>query len=99
MTNTFFTWEYLLTFAGCVLATGVLTEWLKSLLPNIHEQVISYVIAFVIMIAAQLATGGMKSWDVAALDVLNAVVVSLSANGAYDAIINVTRGGKTGNNQ
>ena len=84
--DTFFTWEYLLTFAGCVLATGILTEFLKRLFYTLPAQGISYVIALIILVVAQLATGTMTSWDVAALDVINAVVVSLTANGGYDAI-------------
>lgn len=84
--DTFFTWDYLLTFAGCVLATGLLTEFLKRIFYTLPAQGISYVIAFVILIVAQFATGTMTSWDVAALDVLNAVVVSLTANGGYDAL-------------
>ena len=84
--DTFFTWEYLATFAGCVLATGILTEFLKRLLYNVSPQWISYVIALVILVAAQLATGTMTSWRVAVLDLINAVVVSLTANGGYDAV-------------
>ena len=84
--DTFFTWEYLLTFAGCVLATGLITQGLKQVLKNINEQIISYVVALVIMVVGQLATNKMTGWDVAALDAINAMVVSLSANGGYDAI-------------
>lgn len=84
--DTFFTWEYLLTFAGCVLATGLITQGLKGVLKGVPAQIISYVIALCIMVVGQLATGEMSGWDVAALDFINAMVVSLSANGGYDAI-------------
>ena len=84
--DTFFDWEYLLTFAGCVLATGILTEFLKRLFYKLPAQGISYVIALIILVVAQLATGKMTGWDVAALDIINAVVVSLTANGGYDAL-------------
>ena len=90
--DTFFTWEYLASFAGCVLATGILTEFLKKALHGVSAQVISYVIALVILVVSQLATGTLKSWDVAVLDVINAVVVSLAANGAYDAIDTLASG-------
>lgn len=89
MMNTFFTWEYLLSFAGCVLATGLITQGIKQVLPKIHSQVVSYVIALVIMIVGQIATKALTGWDMIALDVINAMVISLSANGGYDAISNL----------
>lgn len=89
MMDTFFTWDYLLTFAGCVLATGLLTQGLKKLTGKIPEQIVSYVVALAILVVGQLATNKMTGWDVAALDIVNAMVVSLSANGGYDAIINI----------
>ena len=84
--NTFFTWEYLLSFAGCVLATGLLTQGVKRVLGKVPTQIISYVIALAIMIVGQIATGAMTGWELVALDVINAMVISLSANGGYDAI-------------
>ena len=87
--DTFFTWEYLLTFAGCVLATGLVTQGIKTALPKVHAQLISYVIALAIMIVGQIATGEMTGWELIALDLINAMVVSLSANGGYDAIKNI----------
>ena len=89
--NTFFTWEYLLSFAGCVLATGLVTQGIKTVLPKIHAQIISYVIALVIMIVGQIATGAMTGWDQIALDLINAMVISLSANGGYDAVANTVQ--------
>lgn len=86
MMNTFFTWEYLLSFAGCVLATGLLTQGVKQVLPRVHAQIVSYVIALVIMIVGQIATRALTGWEMIALDAINAMVVSLSANGGYDAI-------------
>lgn len=84
--NTFFTWEYLLSFAGCVLATGLLTQGVKQIVPKAPPQIVSYVIALAIMVVGQVATGAMTGWPLVALDVINAMVISLSANGGYDAI-------------
>ena len=84
--DTFFSWEYLLTFAGCVLATGLLTEFTKPLFKKAPTQLVSYIFAALIMIIGQLATGALKTWDVAVLDLVNAAVVSLSANGGFDAL-------------
>ncbi len=86
--DTFFTWDYLLTFAGCVVATGLITQGLKGLLPKAPPQWISYVIALCILVVGQLATGTLKDWGMVPLDLINAMVVSLSANGGYDAVVN-----------
>lgn len=89
--DTFFTWEYLLTFAGCVLATGLLTQGIKAALPKVHAQLISYIIALAILVVGQIATGEMTGWEAVALDLINAMVVSLSANGGYDAVKNIAK--------
>ena len=87
--NDFFTWDYLLSFAGCVIATGLLTQGVKALLPKLHAQWISYVIALCILTVAQLATRTMTGWETIALNLVNAMVISLSANGGYDALTNL----------
>lgn len=84
--DNFFTWDYLLTFAGCVVATGLLTEFTKPIFKKVSTQLVSYVFALVIMTVAQLATKQLTSWDAVALNLVNAVVVALSANGGYDAL-------------
>ena len=92
--DTFFTWEYLLSFAGCVAGTGLLTEFTKPLLTKVPTQWVSYVFALVIMIVGQIATGQLTGWDIAALDIVNAAVISLASNGGYD-VINRIFGKKT----
>lgn len=82
----FLTWDYLLTFGGCMAATAVLTQFVKKapFLQKIDSQFISYVIAVIILVVAQVATGTI-SWSLVALDIFNGVVVSFAANGVYDA--------------
>ena len=92
--DTFFTWEYLLSFAGCALATGLLTQFTKNLLNKIPTQIVSYVFAAAIMLVGQIATGQLNGWSGVVLDLINAVVISLASNGGYDAI-NRTFGKKT----
>ena len=92
--DTFFTWDYLLSFAGCVIGTGLLTEFTKPLLKKVPTQWVSYVFALLILMVGQIATHQLNSWEAAALNVINAVVVSLSANGGYD-LINRIFGQKT----
>lgn len=83
----FFTWGTLATLAGCALATGLITQFLKDAI-KIPTQWLSYILAVVILSAATLFTGGADA-GVWAIIPLNAVIVSTSANGAYAAILRV----------
>lgn len=85
--NEFFTWEILLTYAGATLATSLVTQLLKGIgfIDRIPTRVFSYVVALVLLIAATAFTGALTV-QAAALCVINAVVVSLAANGAFDAV-------------
>ena len=83
----FFSWEMLATLAGAAAATGLLTQFLKGLFSKLPTQWLSYIIALVILLVATAATGGIGAdWTVWAIVPLNAVIVSLSANGAFSAV-------------
>lgn len=85
--NEFLTWETLGTFAGCAAVTGLLTQLLKEPLKKLPTQWLSYIIAVVLLFASTAATGGFaQPWTVWAMVLLNAVVVSLSSNGAFEAV-------------
>lgn len=89
----FFSWEMLATLAGAAAATGILTQFLKGLFSKLPTQWLSYIIALVILLAATAATGGIGAdWTVWAIVPLNAVIVSLSANGAFSAVKRVSGG-------
>jgi fatty acid desaturase len=91
--NEFFTWETLATFAGCSLATGVLTQFFKEVFGKLPTQWLSYIIAAVLLFLATAATGGFsQAWTVWAMIPLNAAIVSLSANGAYEAANRIKNG-------
>ena len=81
----FFDWTYLATFAGAVAATAVLTQFTKDLITQIPTRFLSYIYALVVLLAANFFTGTL---DVSSgvLCILNAVLVSLSANGGYDFV-------------
>jgi len=85
--NEFFTWATLGTYAGCVLVTSLVTQFIKELgaLKNIPTRIVSYVVALLVLLAAN-AIAGTLDLPTAGLCVVNAVVVSLAANGGYDAI-------------
>ena len=85
--NEFFTWTTLATYAGATLATSLITQLIKGLgfIDKIPTRITSYAIALVVLMAATFFTGGL-TLEAGALCVINAVVVSLAANGAYDAV-------------
>jgi|GEM_PF-248745 len=84
--NEFFTWEALGSCAGSVLATTLVTQLFKevSFLKKVPTRVVSYAVAFVLLLLSSLFTGGLNL-SAAALCLVNAAVVSLASNGAYDA--------------
>lgn len=93
--ETLFTWDVLGTYAGATAAVSVLTQLIKGvpLLVKIPTQIVSYVIALVVMMCATAFTVGLTA-DAAVLTVFNAAVVSLAANGVYTAAVKMTGGQK-----
>ena len=88
----FFSWAMLATYAGAVLATTLLVQLTKGVgfLDRIPTRIYSYFIALVLLIAAAYFTGNL-TWSQAALCLVNAAVVSLASNGAYDAVAHKKR--------
>ena len=90
--NDFFTWSLLATYSGAILATTLITQFVKGIpfIDKIPTRFVSWIIAVVVLILAQLFTQQL-TWSSAALTLINAVVVSLASNGTYDAINAVAR--------
>ena len=82
-----FTWQSLTTYAGSVLATTTITQFLKELgaLKRLPTRVLSYAVATAILL---LATGFTVGLTVSRLVLcpINAAMVSLASNGAFDAL-------------
>lgn len=87
MFEQFFDPEMLATFAGCVLATGIITQMFKKIgfLVKINTQLISYVVAFLVLLGATL-TLGTFTFSALFLMLLNAAIVSLASNGGFDLV-------------
>ena len=81
----FFDWAMLATYAGALAATALLTQWLKGVFQTIPTQIVSYGIALVVLLAATFFTGAL-TLESGVLCLINAAVVSLASNGAYEAI-------------
>jgi hypothetical protein len=94
--NDFFTWETLATFAGCVAGTALITQFVKDLpfLKGIATQWVSYIISIILLLGATFFTGAL-TWATGALIPFNAIIIALSANGAYSAITRAASVGKT----
>lgn len=88
MLKEFFTWNGLTTYSGLVLAVTIITQFLKGVgfIDKIPTRFVSYVFAIIVMNLALLFTTGW-TWSAFALSFLNAIVVSLAANGFHDALV------------
>ena len=82
----FFTWSMLATFAGATTATAIITQFVKGALARVPTQLVSYGIALAVLLLATAATGAASGWGDWAILPLNAVLVSLASNGAFDAV-------------
>lgn len=89
----FFTWGLLGTYSGAILAVTLITQFVKGIgfIDRIPTRFTSYFIAVVVLILAQMFTGAL-TLSSAALTLINGVLVSLAANGAYDACTAPVRG-------
>lgn len=81
-----FSWEQLATIAGATLATLLIVQLLKLPLDKVWKiptRIVAYVIALIVMLLATYFTQGL-TWSNTCLSALNAVIVALSAMGAYE---------------
>ena len=85
--NEFFTWGLLSSYSGAILAVTLITQFVKGIgfIDRIPTRFVSWIVAVVVLILAQLFTAQLTVSS-AVLTLLNAVVVSLAANGTYDLI-------------
>ena len=83
--DNFLTWDILLTYSGCIAGTVLMTEFGKKVLPKFPAQLLSFLIAVLILFVGHWATATLV-WTEAPLYLVNAVAVSLAANGGFDAL-------------
>ena len=79
-------WSSLGTIAGATAATLMIVQLIKAPLDRLWKlptRLIVYLIAFALMLMAQHFAGGL-TWESALLAAVNAVMVALSAYGAYE---------------
>lgn len=85
--NDFFSWAMLATYSGAVLATGLITQFIKNFngISKLPTQLLSYLVAFVVLILATWFTDTLTV-ESAVMCIFNAVVVAFASNGAYEAV-------------
>ncbi len=85
--NEFFTWPILGTYAGAVLATTLITQLLKEvpLFDKLPTRIFAYFVAALILLGATFYSGELDIAG-AVLALINAAVVALASNGAFDAV-------------
>ena len=90
----FFNWETLGSCAGAALAVGVLTQITKEMpgIKRLPTQLWSYLLALGTLMLAMVFGGEGFSGHGAVLALFNAAVISLAANGGYEAISRFTGG-------
>ena len=83
----FVSWELLGTYAGAMAMVGVITQLTKGVkfISKIPTQLWSYILALVVMYAANLFMGSL-TWSNAVLILFNSALVSLGANGGYEGL-------------
>ena len=86
----FVSWELLGTYAGAMAMVGVITQLTKEIkfVAKIPTQLWSYILALVVMYAANLFMGSL-TWSNAVLILFNSALVSLGANGGYEGLARV----------
>lgn len=89
----FFDWAMLGTYAGATMAVCVLTQLTKGikLIERIPTQIWSYILSLIVLLLAQVFGDGITAQN-AALAVFNAAIVSLAANGGYEAVSRIGSG-------
>lgn len=81
-------WNMLGSFAGAVFAVGLITQITKNipLIDKLPTQLWSYALSLAVLLLAEAFTDGL-TLSGAMIALFNAAMVSLSANGGYQALI------------
>lgn len=86
----FVNWATLCTYGGALAMVVVLTQFTKDLsfTKKIPTRFLSYGFALMVLLVAHAFTGGL-SINVIAQALFNAVIVSIAANGGFEAVNNI----------
>lgn len=79
-----FTWEMVVTLAGCSAATAFITQGVKHFFTNLNPRVVSSIIGMLLMVAATAFTTTSPSFAEFVMAVINGVIIGFASNGEYD---------------
>jgi len=84
----YFDWNTLGSFAGAAFAVGLITQITKNIpgIMKIPTQLWSYILSLAVLLLSQAFTAGL-TLSGAVISLFNAAMVSLSANGGYQALV------------
>lgn len=87
MNGDFVTWNSIMSYAGAVTLTTIITQFFKQIpgINKVNSQLLAFIIAVLLLETATVFSGGW-AFETAVLSLVNGVVVALAANGTYDAI-------------
>lgn len=85
MFESFLTWEIIGSYAGSIAVTTLITQWLKGFAPKLPTQILSFIIAIVLLNISEYFLAGITISSVL-LSIPNSIVISTASNGAYMAI-------------
>lgn len=82
----FFTWEYLTTYAGAVIAVTVIVQFTKELpgICKIPTRAWAYILSVALLLLSTVFTIRPITPSVILLVLINAVLVAMAAVGGYD---------------
>jgi hypothetical protein len=85
--NEFVTWATLATYGGALAMVLVLTQLTKGLgfIKSIPTQLWSYLLSLAVLYPAMYFTGQLSA-NIAVLTLFNGAMISLAANGGFEAI-------------
>ena len=85
--NDFLNWDILATYAGALAMVGILTQLTKnvSFIKKIPTQLWSYFLSLLVLFPATFFVYGLDVRS-SILIFFNAAIVSLAANGGFDAV-------------
>ncbi len=88
----FFDFGMLASYAGCLAATTICTQFLKKLWPaKWPTQYLAYIIAVALLIVVSLALETF-TWKSVVLALLNGIVIALASNGVFTNIVEARTG-------
>ena len=85
----YFSWHLFLTVSGAATVTALITQFLKELVREklkIPPQILSYIVAVIIMSGAAFFTGTAETPGDWLIIPINALIVAGSSNAAYIAV-------------